>query len=160
MAHITVELLEDFAKKFAARCAAVFVKKEDVPSSLPASGGDADTVNGHTVEADVPEGAEFTDTIYMHPDKPGYKHIPAGGAAGQVLRWSASGTAVWGDGSKTEYGSMTGAGAETDGAAGLVPPPAAGDQNAFLRGDGTWQEITAAAEADIDAVIADIFNEE
>lgn len=27
-------------------------------------GGDADTVNGHTVECDVPANAKFTDTIY------------------------------------------------------------------------------------------------
>ena len=34
----------------------------DIPSSLPASGGDASTVNGHTVNADVPANAKFTDT--------------------------------------------------------------------------------------------------
>lgn len=33
----------------------------DFPSSLPANGGDADTVNGHTVNSDVPSGAKFTD---------------------------------------------------------------------------------------------------
>lgn len=36
---------------------------------------------------------------------------------------------------------MVGASAETAGAAGLVPAPAAGDHNKFLRGDGTWAEI-------------------
>lgn len=36
------------------------------------------------------------DTIYVHPTTAGNKHIPAGGAAGQILRWSADGTAVWG----------------------------------------------------------------
>lgn len=35
---------------------------------------------------------------------------------------------------------MTGATAETDGASGLVPAPKAGEQNKFLRGDGTWAE--------------------
>lgn len=34
------------------------------PSSLPADGGNSDTVNSHTVEADVPENAKFTDTTY------------------------------------------------------------------------------------------------
>lgn len=34
---------------------------------------------------------------------------------------------------------MTGAGASTAGAHGLVPAPAAGDNAKFLRGDGTWQ---------------------
>lgn len=33
-----------------------------IPSSLPANGGNATTVNGHTVNADVPSGAKFTDT--------------------------------------------------------------------------------------------------
>lgn len=37
------------------------------PTALPASGGNADTVNNHTVNADVPEDAVFTDTIYEHP---------------------------------------------------------------------------------------------
>lgn len=39
----------------------------DLPTKLPADGGDAETVGGHTVEADVPIGAKFTDTIYTHP---------------------------------------------------------------------------------------------
>lgn len=34
------------------------------PVSLPANGGNADTVNGHTVNVDVPVGAKFTDTTY------------------------------------------------------------------------------------------------
>jgi len=33
---------------------------------------------------------------YVHPTTAGNKHIPTGGAAGQILRYSASGTAVWG----------------------------------------------------------------
>lgn len=37
------------------------------PSSLPANGGDSATVNGHTVESDVPANAKFTDTVYTHP---------------------------------------------------------------------------------------------
>ena len=42
--------------------AASFIKNK--PDSLPASGGDASTVNNHTVHADVPENAQFTDTTY------------------------------------------------------------------------------------------------
>lgn len=37
------------------------------PTSMPANGGNAATVNGHTVKADVPENAKFTDTVYTHP---------------------------------------------------------------------------------------------
>lgn len=36
----------------------------DIPTELPANGGNADTVNNHTVASDVPEDAVFTDTIY------------------------------------------------------------------------------------------------
>lgn len=39
----------------------------DFPSSLPANGGNAATVNGHSVSSDVPANAKFTDTIYTHP---------------------------------------------------------------------------------------------
>lgn len=37
---------------------------QDKPESLPAEGGNADTVNGHTVQSDVPQNAKFTDTTY------------------------------------------------------------------------------------------------
>lgn len=33
---------------------------------------------------------------YVHPTSAGNKHIPAGGASGQILKWSADGTAEWG----------------------------------------------------------------
>ena len=36
-----------------------------------------------------------TDTVYTHPTTAGNKHIPSGGSAGQILEWSASGTAKW-----------------------------------------------------------------
>lgn len=36
---------------------------------------------------------------------------------------------------------MTGATADTDGASGLVPAPKAGQNEKFLRGDGTWAEV-------------------
>lgn len=35
------------------------------PTSMPANGGNADTVGGHTVEKDVPANAIFTDTTYQ-----------------------------------------------------------------------------------------------
>ena len=67
----------------------------DKPQSLPANGGNANTVNKHTVESDVPSDAIFTDTVYTHPTTAGNKHIPSGGSSGQILRYSASGTAKW-----------------------------------------------------------------
>ena len=39
-------------------------EKTEIPTELPANGGNADTVGGHTVKSDVPENAVFTDTVY------------------------------------------------------------------------------------------------
>lgn len=52
---------------------------------------------------------------YIHPTTSGNKHIPAGGASGQILRWSSDGTAVWGADNNTTY-SVVGA----NGSTGLV----------------------------------------
>lgn len=52
---------------------------------------------------------------YIHPATSGNKHIPAGGASGQILRWSSDGTAVWGADNNTTY-SVVGA----NGSTGLV----------------------------------------
>ena len=41
-----------------------YAKKTEIPTELPANGGNSLTVNGHTVKSDVPENAVFTDTIY------------------------------------------------------------------------------------------------
>ena len=40
------------------------VPTAQLPPGLPAIGGNADTVGGHTVETNVPENAVFTDTTY------------------------------------------------------------------------------------------------
>ena len=42
------------------------------------------------------------------------------------------------------YSIMTAATASANGKYGLVPSPAAGKQNSFLRGDGTWADVTAS----------------
>lgn len=69
---------------------------------------------------------------YTHPTSSGNKHIPSGGSSGQILRWSADGTAVWGADNNTTYSPMEGASASEAGTQGLVPAPAAGEQNKFL----------------------------
>ncbi|EJW98077.1 tail fiber protein, partial [gut metagenome] len=43
---------------------------------------------------------------YVHPTTAGYKHIPAGGAAGQVLKYKASGDATWGKVTASEAGAI------------------------------------------------------
>ena len=46
-------------------------------------------------------------------------------------------------------GIMTGATATTNGTTGLVPTPQAGDQNKFLKGDGSWASPVIATDSDI-----------
>ena len=48
-----------------------------------------------TISAEGVIASTDTDTVYTHPTSAGNKHIPSGGAAGQFLRYSASGTATW-----------------------------------------------------------------
>lgn len=86
---------------------------------------------GFTINASVPAGAKFTDTVYTHPTSSGNKHIPSGGSSGQILRWSADGTAVWGNDNNTTYGL-----ASTT-ANGLLKQ-LDGSTSHFMRGDGTW----------------------
>lgn len=44
---------------------------------------------------------------YSHPTTSGNKHIPSGGSSGQILRWSADGTAAWGADTNTTYSAAT-----------------------------------------------------
>ena len=48
-----------------------------------------------TISAEGLISATDTDTVYTHPTSAGNKHIPTGGAAGQFLKYSSSGTATW-----------------------------------------------------------------
>ena len=51
--------------------------------------------------------AEFGLPVYTHPTTSGNKHIPSGGSSGQILRWSADGTAAWGADNNTTYSDAT-----------------------------------------------------
>lgn len=54
------------------------------------------------------DGVEANANNYVHPTTSGYKHIPSGGSSGQVLGWSADGTAQWVDAQGgTEYSDAT-----------------------------------------------------
>lgn len=43
------------------------------------------------------DGIDDGANSYVHPTTPGYKHIPSGGAEGQILSWAEDGTAEWAD---------------------------------------------------------------
>lgn len=69
------------------------------------------SVSGKTITYTRGDGTTGTittqDTTYTHPTTSGNKHIPSGGSSGQILRWSADGTAVWGNDSNTTYENAT-----------------------------------------------------
>ena len=99
---------------------------------------------GHVTAATAVAKADITklgipaqDTVYTHPTSSGNKHIPSGGASGQILRWSADGTAVWGADNNT-WIAFKGATTDADGTAGYAPAPSKGAANRYLRSDGTW----------------------
>lgn len=168
MAIITVDLLTDFANKFAAKITEKFVKKTDIP-----------------------DNAKFTDTTYSDmggasssaAGTHGLVPAPAKGSQNKYLR--GDGTWQTPPDNNTTYSDMTAATASGAGTHGLVPAPAAGEQGKYLRGDGTWQTptnttysaattgkaglmsvadkvkldgITEATTADIDSIIAETFS--
>lgn len=101
---------------------------------------------GHVTAATAVQKSDITglgipaqDTVYTHPTSSGNKHIPSGGAAGQFLKWSADGTAVWAADNNTTYSNFKGATSSAAGGPGLVPAPATGAANRYLCSDGTWQ---------------------
>lgn len=53
------------------------------------------------------DGVATDANNYTHPTTAGNKHIPAGGSSGQILRWSAAGTAAWGADNNTTYSVAT-----------------------------------------------------
>ena len=65
------------------------------------------TKSGSTITLTGSDGSTTSvadsNTTYTHPTTAGNKHIPSGGSSGQILRWSASGTAVWGADNDTTY---------------------------------------------------------
>lgn len=102
--------------------------------------------HGHVTTATAVQKSDITalgipaqDTVYTHPTSSGNKHIPSGGSAGQFLKWSADGTAVWAADNNTTYSDFKGATSSAAGGHGLVPAPATGAANRYLRSDGTWQ---------------------
>lgn len=124
--YVTLENLTAFAAGLVTKITGKFVAKET---------GKGLSSNDYT-SAEKTKLAGLMN--YTHPTTSGNKHIPAGGSSGQILRWSAAGTATWGADNNTTYNPMTGATASAAGTQGLVPAPAAGKQTSFLRGDGTW----------------------
>jgi len=67
------------------------------------------SISGHTITLTKGDSSTETvtvpdnNTVYTHPTTTGNKHVPSGGATGQFLKYSASGTAVWAADNNTTY---------------------------------------------------------
>lgn len=124
----------------------------------------AASFNGYTIGKSVPSNAVFTDTHYTTGLKVGASATATSNAAAtngnvylnvldnQTVRDShnivgSGATTVTSDANgkitisstNTTYNDLKGATSSTAGTHGLVPAPKAGEQNKFLRADGTWQ---------------------
>lgn len=84
----------------------------NITVNLPSTGGTlalntaaTQSANGLMSAADKKklDGIATGANAYTHPTTSGNKHIPSGGSSGQILRWSADGTAVWGNDNNTTY---------------------------------------------------------
>ena len=104
--------------------------QEDIKSCITGLSASGKTIT--YTKGDGTTGTITTqDTVYTHPTTSGNKHIPSGGSSGQILRWSADGTAAWGADNNTTYGVVS---TTADGLA----PKRDGSTTKFLRADGTW----------------------
>ena len=66
------------------------------------TGKDLSTNDYTTTEKNKLAGIASGANNYQHPTSSGNKHIPSGGSSGQILRWGADGTAVWGSDNNTD----------------------------------------------------------
>lgn len=88
--------------------------QDESGNNIKSSYASSISISDHTITLKNKNGASLgtvtvpdNNTVYTHPTTSGNKHIPSGGSSGQILRWSANGTAVWGADNNTTYGVAT-----------------------------------------------------
>lgn len=127
------------------------VKYATSAGSAPANGGNSATVNGHTVNSDVPANAKFTDTNTWTALKgattsaagsAGYAPAPSAGVANRYLRSDCTWSVPPDTNTTYDIFVKSGSGAKS----GLVPTPSTtAGTSKFLREDGTWSNPPTAA---------------
>ena len=86
----------------------------------------------------VADGVEAHDAATYGQTKGAIKALAVNGKTITYTKIDGTTGTITTQDTNTTYSNMKGATASVAGTAGLVPAPAAGKQNAFLRGDGTW----------------------
>lgn len=107
-APTTLDTLKEIADAMEENDNVVTALETSISNKVDKIAGKSLSTNDYTTEeknklAGIAENANN----YTHPTTVGNKHIPSGGSSGQILRWSADGTAVWGDDNNTEYNVAT-----------------------------------------------------
>ena len=74
----------------------ITITSTDTNTTYSVGDGGLTQFNFTTTFRDKLNGIEASANKYVHPTTTGNKHIPTGGSSGQILRWSADGTASWG----------------------------------------------------------------
>ena len=110
---------------------------EDLVSKIKAK---ADPItSSNKLSADLVDDSTSTNKFVSSSELTKLNNLPSITTIGSNLTLT-SGTL---SATNTTYSDFTGAGATAAGAHGLVPAPAAGDNTKYLRGDGTWQTVSA-----------------
>ena len=117
--------------------------------------------NTVTNKVDKVAGKGLSTHDYTTEEKNKLNGIESGAKANVQADWNVSDTDsdayIKNKPDLTAYASsvMTGATADAAGRAGSVPAPAKGKQNAFLRGDGTWQGTSTSLTATVPGIPLD-----
>ena len=119
------------------------------------------TWNTVSDKVDKAAGKGLSTNDYTTEDKTKLSGIEPGAKANVQADWNVSDAASDAyiknkpDLTTLAQSVMTGASANAPGTAGNVPAPAKGKHNAYLRGDGTWQETSTSLTATVPGVPLD-----
>lgn len=104
-----VDVDEEYGHSEGMIIATIVVNQTAHPIGVPIIGENENADYGLMSASDKKklDGISYNANSYVHPTTSGNKHIPSGGSSGQILRWSADGTAVWGADSNTTYSDAT-----------------------------------------------------